>query len=477
MIINACEVHNIAEIHTKILNKNYDFIIVGSGPAAISLYKSLIKKNLFKILIIEKGNFEKNKYEKIKYTSLPIKKKSRVFAVGGTSNLWSNISSYFEKTEMKLRYKKKNRSVWPLTDNDLIKLYKKIDKSYGFNFSKIKLLKVDIPFKVRNFIGKINPIKFKDFIKTSEVDLIYNCEVLTIDEYKNKASIDFMLKQKIEKIFSKKVILCCGGIESTALILKSLENNKIKMLRNKKMVGRNFMEHPKFTLGFLKYPKINLIKKLELKYNKENLSYFGVSMTNKDQRMNNILNSYVRFEKTYFNFEIKRNLFTIFQIFKYLFIKNIKIKKKVFYKIRLFTEMLPNLNNKISICKKTKKIIVDYKLSKKDLKTIELLSSSVYKFFSVKPDLEKIEPISKLNYEDSSHHMGGLCFSKDSKKTLVDKNLKLMGTKNIYICSSAIFPTSGSANPTMTICALSIRLGNYLANQIKKDYEKKNFNR
>ena len=52
-----------------------------------------------------------------------------------------------------------------------------------------------------------------------------------------------------------------------------------------------------------------------------------------------------------------------------------------------------------------------------------------------------------------------------------------MGTKNIYICSSAIFPTSGSANPTMTICALSIRLGNYLANQIKKDYEKKNFNR
>jgi len=37
-----------------------------------------------------------------------------------------------------------------------------------------------------------------------------------------------------------------------------------------------------------------------------------------------------------------------------------------------------------------------------------------------------------------------------------------MGTKNIYACTSAIFPTSGSVNPTMTIIALAQRLAMHL---------------
>ena len=38
----------------------------------------------------------------------------------------------------------------------------------------------------------------------------------------------------------------------------------------------------------------------------------------------------------------------------------------------------------------------------------------------------------------------------------------VVGLKKIYVCSSAIFPTSGSVNPTMTVCALSNRLGDHL---------------
>ena len=58
--------------------------------------------------------------------------------------------------------------------------------------------------------------------------------------------------------------------------------------------------------------------------------------------------------------------------------------------------------------------------------------------------------------------MGGLRFEQNNNLSIVDKNLKIKGLKNIYVCSSAIFPTSGSVNPTMTICALSNRLGDYL---------------
>ena len=48
------------------------------------------------------------------------------------------------------------------------------------------------------------------------------------------------------------------------------------------------------------------------------------------------------------------------------------------------------------------------------------------------------------------------------KKSVVNKNLKIHGIKNIYICSTSVFPTSGSVNPTMTLCALAVRLANYL---------------
>jgi len=90
--------------------------------------------------------------------------------------------------------------------------------------------------------------------------------------------------------------------------------------------------------------------------------------------------------------------------------------------------------------------------------------------FSVKPKKElniqfSLKYLNK-NSDDASHHIGGLIFSQKKKKTNIDKNLKIYGLQNIYACSSAVFPTSGSANPTMTIAALANRLGMHL---IKKD--------
>ena len=57
------------------------------------------------------------------------------------------------------------------------------------------------------------------------------------------------------------------------------------------------MDHPKGYVGVLKYPKQNLIKKIELKTNKDMISYYGLSLTKKEQNLNKLLNTYVRFEK------------------------------------------------------------------------------------------------------------------------------------------------------------------------------------
>ena len=67
-----------------------------------------------------------------------------------------------------------------------------------------------------------------------------------------------------------------------------------------------------------------------------------------------------------------------------------------------------------------------------------------------------------------------MIYSADKKVTCVDKNLRIYGLNNIFICSSAIFPTSGSVNPTMTICALANRLAIYIDKNNKNNYKRKN---
>jgi choline dehydrogenase-like flavoprotein len=45
---------------------------------------------------------------------------------------------------------------------------------------------------------------------------------------------------------------------------------------------------------------------------------------------------------------------------------------------------------------------------------------------------------------------------------VVDTTLRLHGLTNTYICSSAVFPSSGFSNPTHTVLALALRLSDHL---------------
>lgn len=437
-------------------DRNYDFIIIGSGPAAITLYKKILskKKNIPKILIIEQGDYKKKSYNKVISKYLKIDLSSRAFTVGGTSSIWSNISSYFEEFEMKPRWIKKQSNLWPINYKNLFEEYNSLNNEYQFFFNKLKVKKIDIPFQIRPFVATTKPINFKQFINFNEVDLIYNCKINSIDENKKVAtaySSDNRLKLK-----AKKIIICCGGIESVKLIQNSLYQKKLKNLKNKKLIGKYFMDHPKLDLGYLKYPKLDIINQLELKKKSDLITYYGISLKKKTQEKKNLLNSYVRFEKP--NFKISRYL----DVFNIPIIKHIFSSKKII-RVKLFCEMKPNKNN--SIILKKNKTFVALQPSKIEYKTIKLLTNEIKNFFSFEPEKEKNLNLEKINnrLKGASHHMGGLRFNPNLNISVVDKNLKILGLKKIYVCSSAVFPTSGSANPTMTVCALSNKLGKHLS--------------
>jgi choline dehydrogenase-like flavoprotein len=77
-------------------------------------------------------------------------------------------------------------------------------------------------------------------------------------------------------------------------------------------------------------------------------------------------------------------------------------------------------------------------------------------------DLERGDEGYRERCDDSNHHMGGMRMAASASAGVVDENLRLFGTKNCYVCSGAVFPTSGFSNPTHTVLALAVRLAEHL---------------
>ncbi len=64
--------------------------------------------------------------------------------------------------------------------------------------------------------------------------------------------------------------------------------------------------------------------------------------------------------------------------------------------------------------------------------------------------------------ETGDHHMGALRMSASPADGIVDIHSRLHRVDNLYIAGSAVFPTGGYANPTLTIVALALRLADHL---------------
>jgi choline dehydrogenase-like flavoprotein len=60
------------------------------------------------------------------------------------------------------------------------------------------------------------------------------------------------------------------------------------------------------------------------------------------------------------------------------------------------------------------------------------------------------------------HHMGTTRMHRDARHGVVDENCRVHAAHNLFVAGSSVFPTSGMANPTLTILALALRLADYL---------------
>lgn len=78
------------------------------------------------------------------------------------------------------------------------------------------------------------------------------------------------------------------------------------------------------------------------------------------------------------------------------------------------------------------------------------------------PEEERISQI-LAQATDGFHQIGTTRMSRDPAAGIVDPDCRVHGAPNLFVASSSVFPTSGQANPTLLVAALSARLAAHLA--------------
>jgi choline dehydrogenase-like flavoprotein len=67
-----------------------------------------------------------------------------------------------------------------------------------------------------------------------------------------------------------------------------------------------------------------------------------------------------------------------------------------------------------------------------------------------------------LDGQGTWHHTGTTRMHDSPHDGVVDRNCRVHGISNLYITGSSVFPTAGANFPTITICALALRLAEHL---------------
>jgi choline dehydrogenase-like flavoprotein len=123
------------------------------------------------------------------------------------------------------------------------------------------------------------------------------------------------------------------------------------------------------------------------------------------------------------------------------------------------------------------RVTLDWRLSELDVHSVERLVEALGAEIE-RLGLGRVEPSAWLSEPERRwrtdplisahpiggyHHMGTTRMADDPKQGVTDADGRVHGIDNLYIAGSSLFPTSGWANPTLTIAALALRTADAIA--------------
>lgn len=462
----------------EITNKNSPVIIIGSGPAGISIALELEKKKI-KTLIVEAGSQKASDFSQKYYEGKVIGDRyvdlstARLRQFGGTSGHWGGICRPLDKYDF---------LNWPIKKSDLDNYLLETKKFLNIKNDFIKK-KFNENYDYVNFLWsnlRIADNFFYHIKKSKYINLALNSSFIKFNgKYNSIESID-CFDNNLINLKAKIYVLACGGIENSRLMLWSRERNK-SLFNPKLPIGKYWMDHPYHSIGtgivskkkFYDYLKtVNLDKIINLNCN----NTFKISPNNKLIVKNQLLNTHLNIGYS----EIKKNseekkfvdeIKCVAPKFLNQLFSEVKDKNLLKISLEIHSEQLPG-NNRIELdLLKDKLGIPKAKLFWKREENIRINSrknlENLANFFITKnigriAGLDFLFNDNKFSHAGGYHHMGGTRAGKNYLSSVVDENLKVHGIENLYISGSSVFPSSGHVNPTFTIVQLSFRLAEKL---------------
>jgi choline dehydrogenase-like flavoprotein len=143
------------------------------------------------------------------------------------------------------------------------------------------------------------------------------------------------------------------------------------------------------------------------------------------------------------------------------------------YPLEFNCEQAPLETNRITLTNDLdmhglRRIQIDWRIDELEieaaLRALRLLRAVANRSSSCRVEYDEIAIRSRIaqSVPLGGHHIGTARMSANERAGVVDANCTVFGLPNLFVASSATFPTSSHANPTLTIVALALRLADFL---------------
>ena len=485
---------------------SFDFCVIGAGAAGTYLASKLTAYG--RVCLLEAGGEDYSENSQKNYEGKSIGSHhlthgldgSRLRFFGGSTNCWAGGCGKFDELDFRKRDWIAN-SGWPIELKDLNEHYSRVKKFLEIDEEKSVLARFSAPspFEIRTlgYTEKklFNELFIKDFSESRDLTLILNFNAVKLISLQNRISKVSGRNYQGDEIgiTSKYFVISSGGIASTNFLQR---NEGIVNQKSRKNLGIYFQDHPIAPAATLILNKpLNL--SVAQDYWGQQIEPFFI-LPEKIQREKRLLNCAIQIyeepaqlsKSTVSALKIYKklkgnNVTTSFEDIKRLVsnplavikdLRNRKNRENLVYTMRFQLEQSPNPMSKLTIEESenneaTYSPILDWNFTQLERHTLDVNLAYFASYI-----LEKRIGILKLDWQllehnnslpfalrGGQHHSGSARMAASEKDGVVDKNLKVFGTDNVYVCSSAVFPTNSWVNPTLTILALADRLATHLA--------------
>jgi choline dehydrogenase-like flavoprotein len=270
---------------------------------------------------------------------------------------------------------------------------------------------------------------------------------------------------------SRVVVLATGGIENARLLLASNGVEAAGLGNRHDLVGRFFMEHPHTHSGeFLPSPVARPLGLYQL-HRRGGVDVLGVlalsAAVRRDARLANFTASLApRTQGGAF----ERDLGVVIAGFDAEGERAQGIPRFAFSNE---CEQVPNPESRVQLAYERdalgmNRVTLKWRLASEDRDSLrrshEILAREIGRagLGRVKPGLSEPDGAWPADLNGARHHMGTTRMHSDPKRGVVDADSRVHGIANLFVAGSSVFPTSGAANPTLTIVALALRLADHL---------------